>query len=56
MCMRLCVSVTVAASRPVEKEANTYLAVTEMAAWNTLRRLIEVQPTRAIQALRDVSV
>ncbi len=56
MCMRLCVSVTVAASRSVEKETNTYLAVTEMAAWDTLRRLIEVQPTRAMQALRDVSV
>lgn len=52
-CMRLCLSVTIAAHQKKRDPENRYLTVTEAPAWALLERLVEVSPDLAHFRLRE---
>lgn len=52
ICMRLCVSVCMAAYQKKQEPDMTYLTVTEQPAWETLEKLREVSPQFATCAFR----
>lgn len=53
ICMRLCLSVVIAAEQHSRERDNAYLRVSEDAAWGLLGRLREIHPRLAHYTLRD---
>lgn len=53
-CTRLCSSVTIAAYQQELQKDNEYLSVSEQPAWNTLQKLIAINPEKAHQKFRKV--
>ncbi|MGB5893270.1 MAG: aminotransferase class III-fold pyridoxal phosphate-dependent enzyme [Ignavibacteriaceae bacterium] len=54
ICTRLCSSVTIAAYQQELQKDNEYLSVSERPAWNTLHKLISINPEKAHQQFRKV--
>jgi len=54
ICTRLCSSVTIAAYQQELQKDNEYLSVSEQPAWNTLQKLIAINPEKAHQKFRKV--
>ncbi|UCH66211.1 MAG: aminotransferase class III-fold pyridoxal phosphate-dependent enzyme, partial [Ignavibacterium sp.] len=54
ICTRLCSSVTIAAFQQKLQKDNEYLSVSEQPAWNTLQKLIAINPEKAHQKFRKV--
>jgi 4-aminobutyrate aminotransferase-like enzyme len=54
ICTRLCSSVTIAAYQKELQTDNEYLSVSERPAWNTLHKLITINPEKAYQQFRKV--
>jgi len=54
ICTRLCSSVTIAACQQELQKDNEYLSVSEQPAWNTLHKLIAINPEKAHQKFRQV--
>ena len=54
ICTRLCSSVTIAAYQQELQKDNEYLSVSEQPAWNSLHKLIAINPEKAHQQFRKV--
>jgi len=54
ICTRLCSSVTIAAYQQELQKDNEYLSVSEQPAWNTLHKLIAINPEKVHQQFRKV--
>jgi len=54
ICTRLCSSVTIAAYQQELQKDNEYLSISEQPAWNTLQKLIAINPEKAHQKFRKV--
>jgi len=54
ICARLSSSVTIAANQQELQKDNEYLSVSEQPAWNTLHKLIAINPEKAHQHFRKV--
>ncbi len=52
ICARLCISVTMSASRKVTEPDNEYLSISEKPAWRLLEKLLETNPELALQIFR----
>ena len=53
ICMRLCVSVTMAAVQRSQQPNNSYLSISEQDAWSLLKTLKSIHPCYADYAFRD---
>jgi 4-aminobutyrate aminotransferase-like enzyme len=54
ICTRLCSSVTIATYQQELQKDNKYLSISEQPAWNTLHKLIAINPEKAHQQFRKV--